>query len=51
MQSYHLAVVVKTKIKTVLNAKQNIYSPNRFHLTFPHDESGNFDKFLNVMKK
>ena len=25
--------------KKVVNAKQNIYSPNKFYLTFPHDES------------
>ena len=30
---------------------QNIYLPNRFHLTFPHDDSLNFDKTLNVKKK
>ena len=29
---------------------QNIYSPDRFYLTFPHDGSGHFDKILNIKK-
>ena len=31
--------------------KQNTYWPNRFYLTFPHDNSWNFDKILNAIKK
>ena len=31
--------------------KNNIYSPNRFYLTFPHDHSWCFDKTLNIIKK
>ena len=28
-----------------------MYSPNRFYLTLPHDNSWSFDKILNIMKK
>ena len=30
---------------------QNIYSPNRFYTTFPHDDSQNFVEILNLIKK
>ena len=30
---------------------QNIYSPNRFYLTFPHDNSWSFDRILNLLNK
>ena len=30
---------------------QNIYSPNGFYLTFPHDDSGNFENFKCGKKK
>ena len=30
---------------------QNIFSPYRFYVTFQHDDSWNFDKILNVIKK
>ena len=30
---------------------QNNYSRGRFYFTFPHDDSSNFDKSLNVIKK
>ena len=29
---------------------QNIYSPKRFYLTFPNDDSWNFDKVLNCTR-
>ena len=37
--------------QSVMRSKTYIYSPNKFYLTFPHDESWNFDKILNVIKK
>ena len=33
-----------------LRIVQNIYSPNRFYLTFTNDNSWNFDKIVNVIK-
>ena len=37
--------------KSTLRVIQNIHSPNRFYLTFPHDDSSNFDQILNVIKE
>ena len=36
--------------KLSLGVMQNIYSPNRFYLTFPHYNSRNSDKILNMIK-
>ena len=44
----------KTSRKQSLRIKQNIYSlysPNRFYFTFQHDDSWNFDKILNAVRK
>ena len=30
---------------------QNIYSPNRFYLTFPNDDPLNVDNIVNVIEK
>ena len=30
---------------------QNIYSPNRFGLTLPHNNSSSFDKNSNIIRK
>ena len=37
--------------KLSLRVMQNMYSPNRFYITFPHDNSWNFVKILNLIKK
>ena len=37
--------------KLSLRVMQNIYSPNRFYLTFPHGNFRSFDKILNIIKK
>ena len=37
--------------KLSLRVMQNMYSPNRFYITFPHDNSWNFLKIWDLIKK
>ena len=37
--------------KLSLRVMQNMYSPNRFYVTFPHDDSWNFVKIWDLIKK
>ena len=52
---WHVDVKAKNKNvgsrKQSLRIKQNLYSPNRFYFIFQHDDSWNFDKILNAVRK
>ena len=56
MQSYRLAFRLSGKNRHLGPKKlskrvmQNIYSPIKFYLTFPHDNSWTLDKILNMTK-